>query len=170
MNFIKRITFLLAMFILMASFSQCSSAQKLQKEIPVSIDEVYCQRWTAGIQGGGSGLNIFIPVSSKAPIVLDSVYFRGQAAKLEVKSNTQLYIGRFKTAINQPKQDVILSTDMAEEYNNQLPKKATKIPFELNDDECVVSYQKENKTLYFKITNISEKEALNYPSAPPNRQ
>lgn len=170
MNIIKRITYLLAMFILMASFSQCSTAQKLQKELPVTLGDVYCQQWTAGIQGGGSGINLFIPVTSKSVIVLDSVYFRGKASKLEVKPNTQLYIGRFKTDFNQPKKDIILSIDPKEEHSNQLPTKAINIPFKLKDDECVVSYQKNNKTLYFKISNVTQKAPLNYPSAPPDRQ
>lgn len=158
------------MLILMASFSQCSTAQKLQKELPVTLGEVYCQKWTAGIQGGGSGINLFIPVTSKSVIVFDSVYFRGQAAKLEVKPNKSLFIGRFKTDFNQPKQDLILSSDSKEEYNNQLPKTSKMIPFELDETECVVSYLKENEVLYFKISNIIEKAPLNYPSAPPNRQ
>lgn len=170
MTIFKRITYLFAMLILTASFSQCSTAQKLQKEAPLTYDEVYSQRWIAGIQGGGSGVNLFIPVTSQSEIVLDSVYFRGQASKLEIRKDTALYIGRFQSEFNQPKQDIVLSSDQKEEYNNQLPKKSVEIPFELKDDECVVSYQKGDKTLYFKISGITQKAPLNYPSTPPNRQ
>ena len=152
----------------MASFSQCSTAQKLQKNAPTQFEDIYCQKWTAGVKGGGSGLNLFISAKDKS-IQLDSVYFRGKATKLEVKSgDLQLYIGRFKTEFNQPK-DIVISSDSNEEYDNQLPQKTEVIPFELKDNECVVSYIKDDKTLYYKISNVQQREPLSYPSAP-NRE
>lgn len=154
----------------MASFSQCSTAQKLQQKAPTQFGEVYFQKWTAGVKGGGSGLNLFIPVMDKS-VEFDSAYFRGQVVKLEIKETNKglLYIGRFKTELNQPKQDLIMSSDSNKEYGNQLPSKAIDIPFELKEDECVISYIKDGKTLYYKIINITEKESLNYPSAPTNK-
>ena len=140
MKLLKQTSFLIVMLILMASFSQCSTAQKLQKNAPTQFGDVYCQKWTAGVKGGGSGLNLFIPAMDKS-IQLDSVYFRGKVVKLEVKpGDLTLYIGRFKTEFNQPS-DVVMSSDSNEEYGNQLPEKVKIIPFELKDDECVVSYK-----------------------------
>lgn len=170
MKIIKYVTYSLAMLMLMGTFSQCSTAQKLQNDLPVALGEVYFQQWISGIQDGGSGINLFIPVTTKSDIILDSAYFRTQVKKLEVKTGTQLYVGRFDSAFNQPKYDIILSSDPKEEYSNQMPSKTINIPFELKDDECVVSYKKEGETLYFKISNITQKATLNYPSAPPNRQ
>lgn len=168
MKILNRISFLVVMLVLTASFSQCSSAQKLQERAPTQFGDVYCQSWTAGVQGGGSGINIFIPTLDNT-VVFDSVYFRGKATKLEVKpNNKQLYIGRFITDTNQPK-DIILSSDSSEEYENQMPKKQQTIPFDLKDDECIVSYIKDEQILYYKITNIEQKEPINYPSAPPNQ-
>lgn len=160
---------LLLMIAVMTSFSQCSSSQKLQKKAPIQFGDVYCQSWVAGIQGGGSGINIFIPVKDSS-VVLDSVYFRGKVTKLKVKpQNTLLYIGYFKTKFNQ-KQDVIMSSDTNAEYTNKMPEIDKKIPFDLKDDECVISYI-ENKTIkYFKINNVTEKQAQHYPSAPPNKR
>ncbi len=166
MKFIKQTSFLIVMLILTVSFSQCSTAQKLQKTAPTEFGDVYCQTWVAGIKGGGSGINIFIPVMDKS-IQLDSVYFRGKATKLEVNSGeTPIYIGRFKTEFNQ-QEDIIMSSDSNEEYANQLREKAVEIPFELKDDECVISYIKDEKTLYYKIINVQQKQPLNYPSASP---
>ena len=156
----------------MASFSQCSTAQKLQKNAPTQFGDVYCQKWTAGVKGGGSGLNLFIQTDSKTyeHSVFDSVYFRGKYVKLEIKETNQglMYIGRFKTEFNQPK-DIVISSDSNEEYDNQLPQKTEVIPFELKDNECVVSYIKDDKTLYYKISNVQQREPLSYPSAP-NRE
>ena len=153
----------------MTSFSQCSSSQKLQENPPVTFGEVYFQRWNAGVKDGGSGINLFIPVTDKS-VVLDSVYFRGKSAKLETKPQSKmLYIGYFKTEFNQPK-DIVMSSNPLDEYNNPLLIKKEKIPFALKDSECVVSYKDGQTTKYFKIENIIEKEAINYPSAPNNKQ
>jgi hypothetical protein len=168
MKLLKQTSFLIVMLILMASFSQCSTAQKLQKEAPTQFGDVYCQKWTAGIQGGGSGINLFIPIADKS-IQLDSAYFRGKSVKLEVKETKEgvIYIGRFKTEFNEPK-EIIISSDPKQEYANKLPVKQEEIPFELKDDECVVSYIQEDKPMYYKISNVRQQEPLNYPMAPSN--
>ena len=156
----------------MTSFSQCSSAQKLQKEAPVKFGNAYYQHWVAGVQGGGSGIILFIPTenSSLKNIQLDSVYFKGKASKLEFKpNNPSLFIGRFSTKGNQRK-DVIMSNKPYAEYGNEVPKEMTKIPFELKENECVVSYKEGDKTKYFKIENIVKKQPQYYPSAPPKKQ
>lgn len=153
----------------MTSFSQCSSAQKLQKEAPVVIGEAYFQKWVAGIKGGGSGINLFISTedSSLENIELDSIYFRGKSSKLEFKpNNPSLFVGRFSTGRNQ-KKDIIMSDKPNAEYGNELPKIKSKFPFELKENECVVSYKEGNKTKYFKIINVVEKQPQYYPSAPP---
>lgn len=169
MKSIKYVSSLIVMLVLIASFSQCSTAQKLQEKAPMVLGEAYAQKWTAGIKEGGSGINVFIPVKVNS-VTLDSIYFREQKGKLEfIKGDQDLYVGRFRTDLNQPR-DIILSSDMKEESKNRLPKLKEKMPFEFNDDECIVTYQKGNKTLYYKISNIKMEQPLNYPSAPPNGQ
>jgi len=152
------------MSFIMVSFSQCSSAQKLQKNAPTALGNVYCQSWIAGVQGGGAGINIFIPIEDTS-IVLDSVYFRGKAAKLATKpQNTKLFIGRFMSDFNKP-------DDMSPEFGNKkdTPKVEEKIPFELKDNQCVVSYKDGDITKYFKVENVVEKASIPRPSAPPIR-
>jgi len=141
----------------------------MQEKAPLEIGEVYCQKWIAGVEGGGSGLNIFIPTDISS-IEFDSVYFRGKVAKLE--SNVQngiLYIGRFRGESNQM-EDIIISSEPNVEYNNPIPRLPKMIPFELKENEGIISYKKGNKTYYFKIENISERNLISYPSAPPNKQ
>ncbi len=153
----------------MTSFSQCSSAQKLQKEAPDSIGNAYFQKWVSGLKGGGSGINLYIPIEGNfnKTIELDSVYFRGKVTKLVVKpSNPSLYVGRFSSNRSH-KGDVIMSDKPHAEYGNELPKYATKIPFELKDNECVVSFKDDNITKYFKIENVIEKQPLYYPKTKP---
>ena len=156
----------------MSAFTNCSSAQKLEKDVPFKIGNVYCQSWVAGIKGGGSGINIFIPLEGNLSktILLDSVYFRGKVSKLEVKTiNPSLFVGRFLSSSNQNR-ELIMSDKPHAEYGNKPPKPISKIPFKLNPNECVISYLEDGKTLFFKIENISEKKAIPYPSAPMRKQ
>ncbi len=157
------------MFIAMTGFSQCSSTQNLQDKAPLDIGEVYCQKWIAGVEGGGSGLNIFIPTKDSS-IKLDSVYFRSKAVKLEANpKDGTLYIGRFIGEANQMK-DIIISSKPNAEYNNPIPRLPKKIPFALNDNECIISYSQDNNIKYFKIDNVIEIDLIPFPSAPPNKQ
>ncbi|WP_397364246.1 hypothetical protein [Olleya sp. R77988] len=136
---------------------QCSSAQKLQKEASFKTDKAYYQSWVAGVRGGGSGINVFIPVTSELnDLKLDSLYFRGQKVALTTKpNNPNLFIGRILTKGNQ-KEDYTSETD--------------KIPFDLNPNDAVISYTENGTIKYFKIENLVEKQAQQYPSAPPRNK
>jgi len=169
MKTLKSISLSLLALVVMASFSQCSTAQKLQEKAPMKLGDVYAQKWVAGVKGGGSGINVFIPVEDTT-VVLDSMFFRGQKVKMEfISTNQSLYVGRFKTEFNQ-NENIILSSDMKEESKNRLPILKEEMPFEFNDDECVISYLKGDKTMYFKISNIRMEQPLHYPSAPQKGQ
>ena len=142
-------------------FMYCSSVPKLQKEPPTKLGEVYMQSWVAGIEGGGSGINVYVETLSNN-VILDSMYFRGNVAKLETKPvNANWYIGRFMTEGNHM-QDSDLNT-----FTDHPKQKDIAHKFALDDNECVVSYREMDKTKYFKITNIEEKPAESYPSAKP---
>ena len=130
----------------------------------MTFGDVYAQKWVAGVKGGGSGINVFIPVNENT-VDLDSIYFRDQVTKLEYSKDQNMYVGRFKTEFNQPV-DMIVSTDMKEESKNKVPMLKQALPFELEDNECVVSYLDEDKTMYYKFSEIAIKEPVHYPSAP----
>ncbi len=169
MKIVKQTSLLLLLCLIAISISHCRSAQKLQSKVPLEIGIVYYQTWIAGVKGGGSGVNLYIPIISNTNRVeLDSVYFHGKVSKLEAYSDS-LFIGRFKTNINQ-KKDMILSSDPLEEYGNQVPKLEKEIPFKLNENQCVISYKEGSKIKYFKIENIKKKELLAYPSVPHKKE
>jgi hypothetical protein len=152
-------------------FSSCSTAQKLLTKSPIEYDEVYFQKWAAGIKEGGSGMNLFIPIKKELSksIQLDSVYFKGKGVLLQkIEGKKTAYVGRFKFNFNH-KKDTTMSSVLNEEYGNQAPILKEKIPFDLKDSECVVSYKEGNETKYFKIENVIEKQPQNYPGVP-NKQ
>jgi len=162
MKRLKQIFGLLILMVIMASFSQCASTYKLQKKAPTSLGEAYFEQWVSGMAQGPSGINIFINVNDDK-IQLDSVYFRGKAAKLDAdKSNKQLYIGRFVSKSTEIR-DNIMHNEGKEEYGNQAPEIPKKIPFELKANECIVSYRLNGKTLYYKIPDLKQKESKDHP-------
>ena len=142
MRVYSKTLFILLLIIATLSFSQCASTYKLDKVAPTKFKDVYFQKWNAGIQEGGSGINVFIKTEDKS-VTPDSVYFRGKGTRLIVyPNNLVLHIGRF-TALN-----------------------TSSIPFNLKEDECIVSYLKNKKVHYYKISNIREHTIVNYPSTP----
>lgn len=169
MKLFKPALFAFIILFVVASFSQCSSSKELQEKGPITFGKVYYQAWVAGIEGGGSGINIFIPVeeTALAHIKLDSVYFRGKVSKLETKTDDRLYVGRFSTPANQQK-DIKMTNEPYGEYGNTATGLSENFPFQLKNDECVVSYKDNSQTKYYKIENITEKARVEYPSAPPN--
>ncbi|MBJ6368194.1 hypothetical protein [Snuella sedimenti] len=163
---IKNISF--SSLIILAVFS-CISAQKLQDRMPMAIGDVYYEPWISGVKSGGKGGNLYIPVlSNPKDIILDSVFFRGKQAKLEFVDES-LFVGRFKTSLNQ-EQDIIMSNKPYAEYGNKAPVRPKKMPFELKDNTCIVSYKYGNKTHYFKIEGIAEKEVQIYRGSRTKKQ
>jgi len=168
MKLLKSILFLTFMLFILATFSQCGVSKKLETKVPLTIGDVYYQQWIAGVQGGGSGINIFIPIiSNPKNIMLDSVYFQGKQAKLEY-TNNNVFIGRFESEISQ-KKDIVMSSDPYAEYGNEVPKISKKPHLQLLEDECVVSYKIANKVKFFKIEKINKKDVLKLMSAPPKK-
>jgi len=163
MNTIKKITQFVGLILVSLSFSQCASTMKLEKESPISFGEVYTKSWVAGVKGGGSGTNIFIETKT-GDIVLDSVYFRGKVSKLEVKpGNNTLFIGRFLFTSNTRQN--LFSNDLG-----TVKLESKDFPFQLKENECVVSYIIDTKTKYYKIGNIIERQTDALPmSTLPNK-
>lgn len=165
MKHIKTILFSSALLCLMLSFSQCSSAQKLEQNSPVEFGDVYFQKRAQAVQDLESMITLYIPIKEDRNnnIELDSVYFRGRSAKLSVATNDQnLCFARF---ITKPAytEDFILSSDIKEEHKNKLPIDKRNIPFDLLPNECVISYKQSGQVRYYKISNIKEKRLKNAP-------
>lgn len=153
-------------------FTYCSSAQKLELKSPIAIGKVECQSWIAGVKGGGSGINLFIPVLEEfvETMKLDSAYFRGKVALLKpLNDSSKIYVARFDADFNK-KEDILINPDTPLSDKRELTKSNEKIPFDLKASECVISCREGSETKYFKIENIVEKQPEHYPSAPPNRQ
>ena len=94
---------------------------------------------------------------------LQQAYFRGKIADVSLKSNDGSWFAEanFKNT-NMGKPDMVMHADSKKEVGNAPPKLNEKIPFELQEDECVLSYLDGDKVKYFKLVGIKEKKPLIY--------
>ena len=89
-------------------------------------------------------------------IRLDSVYFRNHKAPLKHVESTKnsVFTGSFTTSATP--HDYILSSDSKEEFGNKPPVTVSKLPFEIKDNEAVVSYVYKDKIRYYKILEVKQ--------------
>jgi hypothetical protein len=166
----KTITLILALPILLFSFSNCGGTQSINnmknfvETPPFKVAEAYYQKWVAGVEEGGSGTNVHITFNEiDKDVVIQNIYFKNH--KLEAKSNINepnKYVGYLK---NEMKTDVIMDSDTMKEAQNTLSKT---IPFQLEENQAVLEYWFGGKKNYYKIENLSKKEMIPYPKANPN--
>lgn len=89
-------------------------------------------------------------------IQLDSVYFRNQKAplkRLEI-AESSIFIGSFTTST--APHDYILDSDPKQEFGNKPPKAVSKLPFEIKENEAVVSYVYKGNINYYRILEVKE--------------
>jgi hypothetical protein len=182
MKFIKTTLLFGVLFLLISSFSKCSSSKSIvsndatdtqiiskktvQMEAPLEMGKIEYRKWTSGIQNGGSGIHMYITVlSNKSNIQLDSVHFQGMRAKISI--GKMGYYAGFISPENQ-REDTTMSNDEHGEYGNKLPELSLASTFNLKNDECMISYLEKDKIKYFKVANLIEKQAEFYPSSPTN--
>jgi len=164
-RYLKSIISKISVLGVLAIFTQCATGQKIDKAAPVTFKSPYFQKWIAGIQGGGSGFTVYLPLHHESDVELNEIYFRGKKVEILLRSDKPVYVGRY-TDPNSVKRDMVMSGDPKEEFKNQVPVIEDKIPFELKGNECVIGYTKNGKKGYFKLDSLEEKELLAYPSAP----
>lgn len=143
-------------------FASCSSNNfKIEKEQPIQLKEAYFEQWTSGVKGGGSGLNIFLISEGKTEnkeVQIEGIYFNNSYTTLKFYQPNK-YQGHIKTKGNDTK--LVLGED-GKNVNTETKQKEEKIPFELKENEAVVSFLKEGKKKYFKITMV-KKEMQHLP-------
>ena len=153
------------LFISTILFAQNCSKQalnnNLQESFPIAIKEVYHQHWMAGVRGGGSGTGFYIEFEKVLPenIVLNQLYFRKGMTKANKVSETQ-YMFSFKGAANWKHEN-------ESESDEPTQITTTEPPFTITDNEAILQYTQKGIKKYYKITNVKEKQPLEYPSVRP---
>lgn len=146
--------------------TRSDGAYPFEENPPFTLGTVAYQEWVAGAPGGGSGINVFIPVEEfRAEVKFREIYFRKQVVKVKSRpDNPDLFMGYFETKLNRP--DVVMDGDHMKEAKNTPPKQ---FPFDLEDDEAVLSYEYGGEILYMMIYEMEQKPMLAYPMQNPDK-
>lgn len=141
--------------ILILGASKCSNSPELVEKPPFKTGEVGSEDWVS--EKGETGTNLFIPIVDGKDITLNKVYFRGRIVKLErIKRDSYLvFIGKFKNN-PQEERDFTMHADPKKEAGNKPPIPKKEMPFELKENEAVVSFTEGEEEKYYKIENIKE--------------
>ncbi len=145
----KTLFFMAAIFTLVL-FASCGSNQNLQERAPAQFNQAYYTYNSNGIE-----LNIPVISIQDEIISLDAVYFHGMKSPLlksEAKPN--LYIAQFRMGSG----EMVMHEDASQEYGNKPPQLPAESPFSIEQDEAVIVFTQDEKTKYYKLTGIVEKD------------
>lgn len=146
------------------SMSKCSD-KKFEDNPPFDVGFCYSQKWMAGTEQGGSGINLaFVIENIKEGVQMDSVYFLSHKVALVTKPMSE---NRYFGYINlSGKPDMIMSGDGSDEYGNPVPVVSETHDYKLTREQAVLQYTYDGKTYVTLINNVAQKEQQNFPSAP----
>jgi len=139
----------------------CSST-KFVKNPPFNIIDATYQNWYGGREGV-RGISVKILVKDiNTNVKFDSLYFKDKKLKLFVTDveNTKLITANINTGYKP--ENLQMHADPKKEYGNKLPRTNKKFPFDLKENEAVLSYKKSGKTLYYKLV-LKKKKDLYMP-------
>ncbi len=132
-------------------FTGCGSNQKLQKKAPANFQQAYYTK-------DASAIKLFIPVSAiqTERVTLNSVYFQDRKADLEFDNNHPgVYVATFPIG----KQDLIMSSDPKDEYENKVRAVPQEAPVEIKDDEAILVFTERGDIKFYKIKGIEQRSA-----------
>ncbi|WBX73667.1 hypothetical protein PG913_12705 [Tenacibaculum pacificus] len=145
---------LFGILIFVCIFTQCASV-KLNDDLPFSIKKA---SYTI-VNNTVYNSNLIIEFTSDEIVDFKKVYFQDKIMNpiIEHKMDKKYIIAHHNSSINQDKKDFVLNADSQKEYGNTAPKINKKSPFNLNDNEAIISYKIADKIYTYKIKNISKK-------------
>lgn len=157
MNKLKKAIYAMVFAIAFSCTFQCAipkvATTTFELQTPFTVKPVVFQEWYAGIKVGGTGINVFVPISRvNKGIVFDEVYFRNLKGKLVKKENNYMAV------LKNP----------SKHYTFQKAEKLEGYPFDLADDECVISYIENGQIKFHKIVELNEVAGTYYENGPPS--
>jgi len=157
MKKLKKATYAILFALTLSLVYQCGSSKvatvNFEDQPPFTIKPIVFQEWYAGIKVGGTGINLFVPISDvESGVVFEEVYFRNLKGKLVKKENKHIAV------LNNP----------SRHYTFKVADKPEDYPFNLSDNECVISYIENGITKYHKISVFNEVAGTYYENGPPS--
>ncbi|TDQ28642.1 hypothetical protein [Tenacibaculum caenipelagi] len=149
---------LIGILLLTFSLTQCVSV-KTKNTHPFKIESASYYHVTGGVKGSYNSINLIINFTAEESVDFQKVYFQNRItnAVVEQHNDKQYIAARYKTSSNDDRKDLILHADPKEEFGNTPTEK---FPFELKENEAMVSYVKNEKIYYVKVENIIKKSKV----------
>ena len=153
---------ILSILFLLLGFSQCGGST-LVKKSTLKVEKAFYNKWFGG-QPGISGTKVEIHLKDASEVIFVALYFQGKRTKVEVSQIEKFtrIIAHFSTS-KRKSRTLILDADTTKELKNTLPS-LEEFPFQLKENEAILSYKNENKIVYFKIENIKKTQSIPFPS------
>ena len=155
-----------AIIVLSLGLSGCSSQKKLTEEAPFVVKDAVCQTWVGGREESGKGMEVKFSVDGFTGdgMELSQLYFRGRVADISLSATEE---GTTATCIFiEQEKDISMHSDPMKEVGNQPPRMKSaeekEFPFELGQDEAVISYREGDHMRYVKISGVVEKPGRAY--------
>lgn len=142
-------------------FITCKSVHTEVSNHPFAINGASYNYWTGG-RPGVSGIKVILNYTSDQKVTFDKIYFQKKEGSLEITKTkgVTLLIGNISTSkLTGP--DLILDIDPKEEMNNSVP--SIKIPFELRENEAVITYTYKGISSHYKVIGITQTASEFYP-------
>ncbi|WP_111683156.1 hypothetical protein [Winogradskyella tangerina] len=157
MKKLKKATYAVVMVLTLSLVYQCGSSKvaavNFEDQTPFNVKSITFQEWYAGIKVGGTGINLFLPISDvENGIELDEIYFRNLKGKITPKGK------EYMAVLKHP----------SRHYTFRIADKPQDYPFDLNNNECVISYIQNGQTKYCKIKTLNEVAGTYYENGPPS--
>ncbi|GGG92825.1 hypothetical protein GCM10011416_07300 [Polaribacter pacificus] len=127
------------------SLSQCKTTQ-FEKQAPFTIQSATYNYWKGG-QPNVGGTKVSFAYKATKPVEFDSIYFQQKSVKVELQeiAGTTYVVGFFNNSRNIPVVGQVKATE-----------KKQSTPFQLGPNEAVLSYLKDGKIKYFKVSDLEE--------------
>lgn len=157
MKTLKKVLITMTLTAIMFASLLCSAQNvttpALESQTPFTVRTIQFQEWYAGIQIGATGFNVYIPVVNETQnVTIDRIYFRNLVGKLDKQENQ--YVAVLKNTHSQ--------------YTFKKSKRPANYPFNLLDNECVISYLEDGTRKYHKIKRLNEVVGTYYKDGPPS--
>jgi len=155
MKRLGKAVYAIVLIILISLNFQCASSKTnlaLTTTKSFEVKTISFQEWYTGVNGEGTGTNVFVPIVNKADnVTIDSIYFRNRKGQL-VRN-----YGRYTAVLK----------NNSPNYTFEKSDKRDDYPFTLTNNECAIRYVKNGETKYLKITDVIKKEGVFYEIGPP---
>lgn len=150
---------LLAMGIIFSGCAGKKTSAPYAKVPPFQIKDVSSQPYTSGIKDGRTGENVTIIFSDIDPSVqFEHLYYKGDQYRLEKSvQDENTFVSRAT------RNDMVMDKNPVKEAQNTPPF----YPKNIQDGEAVISYLYQGVLQYYKISDVSVKERINYPTSQP---